>query len=281
MMLMNKKNECKRSGFIVTIKKTQSGRYIKDVTLLNGSNIDFDILREDPNIPNVFSIPLLRIDEIYTNGLVTGISKFIESEDKYRALKEDSKDKMREVIKDKVEAFQSFCKKFNQNLDINFSEPKITDEKVFIVEEGNKEHNYKIRSGYRSIANIILNTLNDNYNIILIDEIENHLHPSLIRTLGRELQLMQNTQIIATSHSAVVTNELNIDEIIDIDYRKLKLTQSNLKKLNILPCKLAQSYPLLLYDIPFPKLTAHHLILILNTEIMRYFASFLPFSLLI
>lgn len=77
----------KRCGFIVNVKKTQSGKYVKDITMLNGSNIDFDLLREDPNIPNVFYVPLLRIDEIYTNGLVTGISKFIESEEKYHKLK--------------------------------------------------------------------------------------------------------------------------------------------------------------------------------------------------
>lgn len=150
-------------GFILTVRKTQSGRYVKDLSLLNGSNIDFDVLREDPSIPNVFSIPLLRIDEIYTTGLVTGISKFIDSEDKYKQLKDDSKKQIKEAMQDKVSVFQSFCKKFNQDLDIELTEPKISDEKVFIVEDGQREHNYKIGSGYRSIANIILNTLNDNY----------------------------------------------------------------------------------------------------------------------
>ena len=226
-------NQQRRCGFIVTVKKTQSGKYVKDITLLNGSNIDFETLREDPNIPNVFYVPLLRIDEIYTNGLVTGISKFIESEEKYQELKEDSKNKIKAVIKDKVDVFKAFCKKFNQDLDIALTEPKISDEKVFIVEEGQKEHNYKIGSGYRSIANIILNTLNDNYNIILIDEIENHLHPSLIRTIVRELQLMKNTQIVATSHSPIIINELKLEEIVDINYKKLVLTEDNFKKLNI------------------------------------------------
>ena len=184
-------NKQKRGGFIVTVKKTQSGRYVKEVTLLNGCNLDFDLVREDPNVPNVFLVPLVRIDEIYTNGLVTGISKFIESEERYRELKEDSKNKIKEAVKDKIGA------------------------------------------GYRSIANIILNTLNDNYNIILIDEIENHLHPSLIRTLVRELQLMKNTQIIATSHSAVVINELKLEELIDINYKKLILSEYSFNKLNV------------------------------------------------
>ena len=200
----------KKCGFIVNIKKTQSGRYVKEISLLNGSNVDYDILRDDVKIPNVYMIPLLRIDEIYTNGLTTGISKFIESEEKYQSLKQESKNKIKSLLKDKVTKFQDLCQKFDQNLDIELSEPKISDEKVYIVENGQKEHNYKIGSGYRSIANIILNTMNDNYNIILIDEIENHLHPSLIRTLIRELR-----------------------EIIDINYKKLNLNDENIKKLDV------------------------------------------------
>ncbi len=221
-----------KCGFIVNIRKTQSGRYIKEITLLNGSNVDYDILREDENIPSIFSIPVSRIEEIYTNGLITGISKFIDSEEKYKELKNDSKEAINKVIKTKVDKFKDFCKKFNQNFEIDLTEPKISDEKVYIVEEGQQEHNYKIGAGYKSIANIILNALNEKYNIILIDEIENHLHPSLIRTLIRELNSFSNIQIICTTHSAVVANELGVEEIIDINYKSICLDKKNMEKLN-------------------------------------------------
>ena len=221
-----------KCGFNVLIKRTQSGRYIREVSHLNNTSIDFEVLREDCNIPNIYMIPLARIEDIYTNGLVTGISNFIDSEEKYRNLKNDSKNSIKEEIKTKREKFQNFCKKFNQNLDIELSEPKISDEKVYIV-DGEKEHNYRIGSGYRSIANIILNTLNENYNIILIDEIENHLHPALIRTLIRELRDVKNTIIIGTTHSPVVINELNMEELIDISGKRLSnLDETNKKKLN-------------------------------------------------
>ena len=54
-------------GFKVIVRKTQRGRYVKEVYLLNGSNIDYEILREDKNIPNVSIIPLARIDSLFTN----------------------------------------------------------------------------------------------------------------------------------------------------------------------------------------------------------------------
>lgn len=221
-----------RYGFRVLIKKTHSGKYKKEISLLNGSNIDFDILSEDEKIPNIFMIPLVRVEEIYTGGFITGLSKFIESEDKYKDLKEESKKKIKESIKEKMYIFQNFCGKFNQKMDIALSEPKLSDEKVFIVEEGNEEHHYMIGSGYKSIANIYLNTLNDKYNIILIDEIENHLHPSLIRTFINELKLIKNTQIIATTHSPIVINEFLIEEIIDVKQKKINLKEKTCNKLN-------------------------------------------------
>lgn len=222
-----------KCGFNVLIKKSQNGRYIRDVSLLNGSSIDFEILKNDMKLPNVYAIPLVRIEDIYTDGLVTWISKFISSEEKYKDLKKDSKEAINKQIEAKKIEFQNFCKRFNQTFDIALSDPKLTDEKVYIV-DGEKEHNYKIGSGYKSIANIILNTLNENYNIILIDEIENHLHPSLIRTLIRELRKVSNAIIIGTTHSPVVINELKMEELIDVSGKKLSdISDANKRKLDI------------------------------------------------
>lgn len=223
-------------GFIVIIRKTKSGKYTKEIKYLNGSNVDYDILRDDEKIPNLYTIPLMRVEDIYTDDLTTGITNFIETEEKYRQLKNDSKEKIKEEMNEKIEKFQGFCTKFNQKLNIEISEPKFSNEKVYIIDEnvGDKEHSYKIGSGYKSVANIIINTLSDKYNIILIDEIENHLHPSVIRTLIRELRVIKNTKIIATTHSAVVINELKMEELLDVSGKKLtSITAENLEKLNI------------------------------------------------
>lgn len=228
-------NGNKKYGFKVNIKKTQRGRYVKEVSLLSGSNVDYDILKEDMNIPRISVIPLSRIDSLFTNGFTTSISNFITSDAEYEAIMQKSKNELKEQLKEKISEFQSFCLKFGQNLDIAFSDPKITDERIYVVDgEENKNHSYRIGSGYKSVANIIINTLGEGNNIILIDEIENHLHPALIRTLIREIHNLKNVKIIGTTHSAVVLNELPIDEIIDISGYSLSNIDSQIKqKLNL------------------------------------------------
>lgn len=207
-----KEYEC---GFKVVIKRTQSGRYLRQTRLLNGSPIDIETTRADEKLPNIHSIPLQRIEDILTPGLSLGISEFIESEIQYKNIIKDSKTDIKKQISKKETEFKKMCSMFNQNLSIELTDPKISNERLFIV-DGDKEHNARIGSGYKSIANIIINSINDDFNIILIDEIENHLHPSLIRTLIRELRNIENIMIITTSHSPVVINELFLKEIIHI-----------------------------------------------------------------
>lgn len=223
----------KKCGFTVKIRKTQSGRYVKDITLLNGSPVALDILREDSEIPNLYLIPLIRMEDIYTAGLTTGISTFIDSEEKYKELKNESKEAIKKELKNKTDKFKELCSKFNENLDIELTDPKFLNERVYIV-DGKSEHNFNIGAGYKSIANIMLNTLDEKFNIILIDEIENHLHPALIRTLIREIRGVNNTIIISTTHSPVVINELKMEEIIDISGKSINLIEDKncIRKLN-------------------------------------------------
>lgn len=222
-------NDEERCGFCVTYKKLSENRYSRRVTLGNGTNFDEELTCTDPKLPNVCMIPLIRSEDLYSDGLIAGISHFIDSEEEYKGIIEESKKKIKDEMGDKIKTFQAFCKKFDQTLDIDFTEPRLIDEKAYIV-DGEKEHRNKIGSGYKSIANIILNTLNDRFNIILIDEIENHLHPSLIRTLIRELRGLKNVLLICTTHSPVVVNEVEINELINISgesFSKLDETTKN------------------------------------------------------
>ena len=87
-------------------------------------------------------------------------------------------------------------------------------ERLYVV-DGKSEHNLNIGSGYKSIANIVLCSMGGSSNIILIDEVENHIHPALLRSLINELRVLKNTFILMSTHSPVVINEFTIEDIID------------------------------------------------------------------
>ncbi|MDY0277551.1 MAG: AAA family ATPase [Acholeplasma sp.] len=220
-------------GFKLIVKRTESGKYIKQIRHLSGSQIDLEIVREDSKLPKIHEIPLQRIEDILSSGLILGITQFIESEDKYREIVKDSKINIKNQIRNKEDKFINLCNKFNQNLRIELSNPKLSNEKLYLV-DGDKEHNIKIGSGYKSVANILINSINEEFNIIVIDEIENHLHPALIRSLVREIRSIPNIQVITTTHSPVVVNEMLIEELIDISGTRLSTIGNDLviKKLN-------------------------------------------------
>ncbi len=221
-----------KCGFKVSIAKTPSGRYARKTTLGNGGNLDYEIVREDPGIPNICTIPLVRTEDLYSDGLITGISSFIENEERYKTIIDDSRESIRESLKTRIEKFNQFCKKFGQDLNVDFTNPRIVDEKAYIV-DGDLPHNHMIGSGYKSIATIIINTLNDKFNVVLIDEIENHLHPSVIRNLIRELRVREDCIIVATTHSPVVINEAKAEELMSSRGSKLSaLSPDVLCKLN-------------------------------------------------
>lgn len=220
-------------GFKLIIRKSAGNRYSKEMFLLNGSNIAMDILLEDSKIPNIITIPLIRIEELFTKGVTIGLNTFVDSDERYLEFKKSVKDNMKDDLKGKEEEFKGLCNDFGQDFWFEITDPKIGNEKIYIV-DGEKEHNFMIGSGYKSIANILLNVISDEFNIILIDEIENHLHPSLIRTLIRKLETETNSQIISTTHSSVVINELFLKEIVDISGIDISFSDddTNQKKLN-------------------------------------------------
>ncbi|MCD4826987.1 MAG: AAA family ATPase [Acholeplasmataceae bacterium] len=200
------------TGFKVMVTKNKLDRFFKKITHLDGSPLDIEVLRSDETLPKIFSVPLIRIEDIYTGGLSVGLSDLIESEEKYNEIYSQSSDMILKALDKEGEKFKNLCSKFNHNLKIAVYPPKITNEKIYIV-DGDKPHNSKIGSGYKSIANIMLNAIDNDKKILLIDELENHLHPSLIRTLIRELRDRKEFQLISTSHSSIVLDELNLEEI--------------------------------------------------------------------
>ena len=224
----------KHCGFIIIVKKGSTGRYSRELRLLNGSKINMEIVAEDPAIPKVQTIPLIRAEDIYTDGLAVSLIDFIESEESYQRVKTESKAKLKEEISPKVNEFKGLCQKFNQELDIEMSDPKLSSERLFIVDKNSEEHRSKIGSGYKSIANILLNLIGEGQGLILIDEIENHLHPALARMLVRELRDHKNIIILATTHSPVIVNDAKMEELMDISGVRLdNLGEKTLNRLNL------------------------------------------------
>lgn len=223
-----------RCGFVVIVKKGCSGRYSRELRLLSGNKVNYEIVVEDPAIPKVQTIPLIRAEDIYTDGIAMSLADFIESEDAYQRVKDESKTKLIEEIAPKVNEFKSLCQKFKQDLDIEMSDPRLSNERLFLVDCGSEEHRSKIGSGYKSIANIMLNLIGEGQGVILIDEIENHLHPALVRMLLRELRKYERITVIATTHSPVVVNDAKIEELIDVSgIRMDELDEKIQKELNL------------------------------------------------
>lgn len=76
----------------------------------------------------------------------------------------------------------------------------------------------RLGGGFRRVIVILLYALHPDYSVILIDEPEIHLHPSLIKKLVSLLSSDNINQIVATSHSPLVIRASNLSQV----YRVLK-----------------------------------------------------------
>lgn len=201
-------------GFRVTIHKTSRGAYRKSFYNYDGSPASSDIVMSDEKIPSVYFLPMRRVDDIYSEYASISLDQFIDSEQTYTNLRGDFSKSVANRLRSEISAFKLFSKKFGKDFDVELNGIKTSGEKIYVI-EGTKAHNRSIGAGYRSIANIILNTTGGGYGIILLDELENHLHPALLRTLVQELKRKEDILIVATTHSPVAINQMKIKELID------------------------------------------------------------------
>ena len=204
------KNIC---GFQIVISRMNNGYYRKRFYNYDGTNINSDVVTEDSNIPKTYMVPMIRIEDIYSPGLTTKLENFMD-EAQYLAFRNQINEGITNQISRTAKNFRDLCRKFNKSLDITVSDPEMNRERLYVV-DGKSEHNLNIGSGYKSIANIVLCSMGGSSNIILIDEVENHIHPALLRSLINELRVLKNTFILMSTHSPVVINEFTIEDIID------------------------------------------------------------------
>ena len=219
-----------KCGFKVVIKKAPRDRYIKEFLDIEGNAVNRDVVYADDKVPDVHMIPLMRIEDVVSPGLITGVRNLLDSEEEYEAFRQSSREGIKEQIKGKVDKFKDLAKKFNFDLDIDSTVPEISNEKLYVVDGDDTAYKHKVGSGYSG-----KNT------VILLDEIENHLHPALLRNLIFEMksEAFGNVFILATTHSPVAVNEFKVERIIDStkgSISDLIISEDILNKLNVFLC---------------------------------------------
>lgn len=230
-----------KCGFKVVIKKAPRDRYIKEFFDIEENTVSRDIVYADDKVPDVYMIPLMRIEDIVSPGLITGAKNLLDSEEAYEAFRQSSREGIKEQIRGKAERFKELAKRFDFDLDIDSTVPEISNERLYVVDSEDTAYKHKIGSGYRAIANILLNILSDKNTIILLDEVENHLHPALLRNLVSEMQseAFNNVFILMTTHSPIAVNEFKIERVIDStkgNISDLDISDNILDKLDVFLC---------------------------------------------
>ena len=231
----------KKCGFKVVIKKAPRDRYIKEFFDIEGNTVSRDIVYADDKVPDVYMIPLMRIEDIVSPGLITGVKNLLDSEEAYEDFRQSSRKGIKEQIKGKAERFKDLVKRFNFDLDIDSTVPEISNERLYVVDSEDTAYKHKIGSGYRAIANILLKILSDKNTIVLLDEVENHLHPALLRNLISEMksEAFNNVFILMTTHSPIAVNEFKIERVIDStkgNISDLGINDNILNKIDVFLC---------------------------------------------
>lgn len=231
----------KKCGFKVVIKKAPRDRYIKEFFDIEGNAVSRDIVYADDKVPDVYMIPLMRIEDIVSPGLITGVKNLLDSEEAYEDFRQSSRKGIKEQIKGKAERFKELAKRFDFDLDIDSTVPEISNERLYVVDSEDTAYKHKIGSGYRAIANILLNILSNKNTIVLLDEVENHLHPALLRNLISEMksEAFNNVFILMTTHSPIAVNEFRIKRVIDStkgNISDLGINDNILNKIDVFLC---------------------------------------------
>ena len=196
-----------------------------------------DVTRDlKPNNNNLLSklflnISELKEDEDYKEKMSELIKKNFNNE-KWEELLEEGKEKITTHLEqlnfiddyqDINIAFSSFefediVKKLILQLPVDFNMPTEEKEIFFNLNQNGLGYNNLIYTS-TIFGDIIQRkeVFEDNYNLLLIEEPEAHLHPQLENTFFKYLQRLEETnefQIIVSSHSPTITAKTKLDNII-------------------------------------------------------------------
>ena len=202
-----------------------------------------------------------------SNLLAKLLLNIVETNDKYNTkelsneIKENfnDNDNLKELLKECEEIIREHLNGMNfineyQDIDVNFSSFDFEDiVKKFILQipiNNNEETEsyfnlYQNGLGYNNLiyaatifGDIIQRNkiFKDNYNLLLIEEPEAHLHPQLENTFFKYLEKLgknNNFQIITTSHSPNITSKTDLNNIIVMNHINNNIFAVSIKDMDL------------------------------------------------
>lgn len=173
-------------------KPTQNG--IDDIFLLCKTPVLY-------SSPDVIRESIKKQNFVMKNGRIVALA-LIEEIDKI--LKSDKAQYYREILKDVLNIG-----------DINVINIAL-DLKNLTITFNNKQKNdiNELSDGTLIVLNIVTYLVSNKYPIIAIEELENSIHPKLLKKMINLLKNnFCNTQIIITAHSPILLNMVKVDEV--------------------------------------------------------------------
>ncbi len=236
-------------GFIYEVVLNEDFRDIYNAWLLNSSNakslpiecykVEWQAFSKHPVLPKLIPLKCSFIDStnyIFQNGSEAFISRNINNNldpkdqvalsQKYReALLSFEKDEVMDGINNKPEIKQSGLN--NKNVSISIHDASKNDWLRAIVVKLDDMNYPLLGQGMQSMFKIKLalshNKISEK-NLILIEELENHLSFFNLQKFTSEIvKMLNNKQMIITTHNSFIINKLNLKNIILInkgDYLK-------------------------------------------------------------
>lgn len=208
-------------------------------------NENDDPIKNFSEISNIFSIDFIPADR-KTDTLLPETRKFVKQRIKEDELSQGNiKTDVSKLLNERLQHIKiNIQEEFKEDqehigitnghniLETDFKyEGDAADCFQFILKDEDRQYNLPLENnglGYNNliqIYNIIKFNIHDDYNIILMEEPESHLHPAMQYKLFKYLQSLEESkgnkiknQIVITTHSPNISASSNIDDIISVHY---------------------------------------------------------------
>ncbi|MFD3158755.1 AAA family ATPase (plasmid) [Haloimpatiens sp. FM7330] len=180
---------------------------------------DIFIIAKTPVIycsPNQIREAIVKQKPIIKNGRIASIDLINEIE---KIFNSDQRQYFEEVLQDtlgiKIEIYN--LKGIYKNLFVNFYDEDLQNKKNTIDKNEMFENGVGISTmsdGTLIVLNILTYLVSNKYPVLSIEELENSIHPKLLKKIIRLIQNdFSDIQVIITTHSPVLLNMVNFDNV--------------------------------------------------------------------